>query len=158
PPPVPPFATASAAETPPEPPKDAPLNGRLIDLIMSYRTHKDSPFHQVRFKTRENYDGLLRRMEPVGDTLLGEMNEEHVRTLYNLWSEDGKKKSTGHSFITLLRILANFGATVLKDDTSNRLAMTLHRMEFSVPEPRIAKLTRAHVDLIIAKAHEMNLH
>src|SRR5262245_8733088 len=35
----------------------------IADLLAQYRTHKGSPYHGLRFRTRENYDSLLRRIE-----------------------------------------------------------------------------------------------
>src|SRR6266851_7782758 len=55
----------AADPTSPEPPKNElqSFDGTVRGLINSYQSDPDSGYQKIRYRTRENYDNLLRRIE-----------------------------------------------------------------------------------------------
>ena len=97
-------------------------------LIQRYRTDEGSPFLHIRFATRENYDGLMKRISAeYGDNNLAEVKASDLGAMYERWSEGGKVGHV-HALIGMVRTLVNFGSTVLKNEQCDRLAVPLHRM------------------------------
>lgn len=135
------------------------FDGSIRSLIHHYRNDEDSPYKKTRFKTRETYDHLLKRLEEdLGDSKIAELKARGVNRQYELWCapknpEDPPKLAMGHSCITLLRILANFGSTFMEDDECARLSAVLHGMKFSQSKPRTEVLTADQVIAIRQEAH-----
>jgi hypothetical protein len=126
---------------------------------MQYRNDERSSIHRLRHKTREHYDGLLRRIVTKhGSVRLSSLNEETIQALYEDWSEDGAKIAAGYSFITMLRTVVNFGATTLLDSDCERVSAALRRMKFENSKPRTAQLSEAQAIAIRAKANELGWH
>lgn len=132
----------------------------VAELTQHYRTDQQSPLHSLRFKTRENYDNLMRRIErDLGSEPIASLNEERLLRAYDGWSLGGKRLSIAHSIVTMLRILATYGVTELKNRDCRELKLTLHDMRFDRPAPRESEgLTPEQVRAIIAKANEMGMH
>jgi hypothetical protein len=63
-----------------------------------------------------------------------------------------------HTLITMLRVLVNFGTSVLEDDECERLLVVLHNMKFKVEKSRYGRLTADNVKTILKKSREMGLH
>lgn len=130
--------------------------GTLGTLIADYRSDPRSPYKNLRYKTREHYDVLLRRLENHSSIKLEEFNAPDIQRLYDGWTDGGTKKTPmGHALITMLRGLVNYGATVRADKRCETLAVLLHKMHFPVVKPRSEQLTAEHADAIIRKAHEV---
>ena len=134
--------------------------GTIAALVERYRTSDRSSYRTLRFSTRAHYDTVIKQLlDTCGPRKVGDLKAQDVQDFYNSWTEAGTKKlAMGHGLITMLRILANFGATALEDDACERLSLVLHRMKFSTAKPRTERLTPQHVMAIIQKAHEMGLH
>jgi hypothetical protein len=129
-------------------------NEAVRDLLESYRTHPDSAFHKLRFKTKENYASLLKRLEnDIGDVLIMALDEARVREEYAKWAQGGP--AMAHSLITTLRIAAAFGANILKSRACRELKLTLHDMRFPVVKSRSERLTEEQADDIRAMAHKL---
>lgn len=124
------------------------------NLADRYRQHKHSPYHKLRFKTRETYDGLINRLiKDCGDDILSELKARNIEHLHDSWTESGT--SMAHSLVTMLRGLINFGVTVLDDGECERLQALLHNMHFKNAGRRTERLTVEQAAAIRAKAHEM---
>jgi len=72
--------------------------------------------------------------------------------LYDAWSTDSL--SVAHAKIKMLRILFNFGATILEDPECTRVAALLSGLRFKMPKPRIEHMTAEQAIAIHAQAHE----
>ncbi len=134
----------------------------IDSLVQQYRGDPRSPYHQLRHKTRENYDNLIKRiLKECGEAKLSELVKGDFERLYEIWKE-GTKVAMAHSLMTMLRSMVTFGATVLEDGECTRLSVVLHRLKFEVAKPRSARqkerLTSAHVIAIRAQAHKDGYH
>jgi len=148
--------SAPANNTPPEPPKqkDNATVGTLAELVQIYRGHRGSPYQQLRFRTKENYDSLLRRIvKDCGTKKLADLDAPKIQLLYEEWTPRGM--AMARSIITMLRLLFSFGTDVLKDRECERLAFAMHRMRFKMGDPRKERLTAAQANAVRAKAREM---
>jgi hypothetical protein len=129
----------------------------LLSLIERYRSHERSAYRQLRHKTRESYESLLRRLErELGPRQIQNLDRELLERAHTEWA-NVSGVPMAHSLITMLRALARFGATVLEDRACRELRLTLHDMHFSVAKRHAEPLTREHVVAIRRKAHEMGL-
>ena len=127
----------------------------VAGLAQRYRTHERSPYRKLRYKTRVNYDNMIKRLlKDCGDDTLADLKTENIRLLYDRWSTTGQ--SSAHSLITMMRGLINFGADVLGDRECDRLSSVLHRMRFkAVRRSRSEGLTADQANAIRAMAHKM---
>jgi hypothetical protein len=130
-------------------------------LAHRYKTEQASPYFHIRYATREHYDTLINRIvSERGDESLADVDGIALDEIYDRWVATGKL-SMAHALMGMLRTLVNFGATALKDEDCERLAVPLHRKRKSVVDPRIEQqtpeqgLTEEQAKAIIDKAHEM---
>lgn len=134
------------------------FDGTIKSLVRCYMTDPDSKFKKLRFASREHYTYLCTRLiKEHGDE---QMKDIKARTFLR-WHEEwtvGGKVAMGHYLISMLRILLNFGATILERDDCAKLAAFLHGMKFENSKPRTAMITAEQVLAIRAKAHEMGWH
>jgi hypothetical protein len=131
------------------------FDGKLRSLINAYQLDADSPYRKIRFASRRNYDWQMRTLaKEVGDELLADINARLLRRWHEGWLE-GRGVTTAHGLIGMLRLLCNFGATLLEDTECERLCGLLHRMKFQMAKPRQERLTAEQAAAIRAKAHEM---
>jgi hypothetical protein len=129
----------------------------IAELIGRYREHKDSPYQKVHHKTREHYGQLIKRLhEDCGRCVLSELKAQDIQELHKNWNKG--RKQIGHSLITMLRGLVNFGATVLKDGQCERLQVVLHNLRFKVERSERGALTEYHARLVRGIAREWGLH
>lgn len=134
------------------------VDGTLRSLITCYRTDPDSGFKKKRYASRIHYDNMLRPIEKeYGDLLLSEIKARIFYRWHDKWNEGGKT-TIGRAKITMLRILFNYGASLLEDADCLRLATALSNMTFAAPKPREERLTADQATAIRAKAHERRKH
>lgn len=129
------------------------FDGKIGGLIACYQTDPDSPYRKLRYKSREHYDVMCRRLEKDITEPLSELKARSFLRLYDLWSDNGVKLTAAHHYMGMLRILVNFGATYLEDEECNRLSVVLHRMKFKQGKPREERMTAEQVDGIREAAH-----
>jgi len=158
---LPPVLLASDAKSSPS--EEAPQNKArpssdldVAGLVNVYRNDPRSPYHQLRHRTRENYNSLLRRIiKDCGEMKLADLSREEFERLYEMW-KDGSKVAMAHALITMLRSLISFGAAPIEDAECLRLSIILHKMKFEAGQPRIGeRLTEAHAIAIRAEAHKL---
>lgn len=136
----------------------APFSGTWASLIENYQSDQDSNYKKLRHRTRVFYDTLMRRLKKdIGNDLLADTKSRNILRLHEQWGEGGKV-TMSHSLIGHLRILVNFGATILEDPECERIAGLLHRMRFKMSRPRSERLTAPLVIAVRAKARETNQH
>jgi hypothetical protein len=130
--------------------------GTLVSLVHRYRNDQRSPYRKLHYRTRLNYDSLIKRIiDDYGDQKLAELKAQQIQRFYEDWIEDGKI-AMARSLITMLRMLLGFGATVLEDRECERLSVVLHKMRFAMAKPRSKeRLTAEQADKIRAMAHKM---
>jgi hypothetical protein len=155
-----PAPISAAPQSPPSEilkvPPQSGFDGTVGNLIACYRNHKT--FADLRFRTRRYYEGLLRRIElDIGNEKIADIDEARALRAYEQWSANGRV-AIGHSRVTMLRMLAGFGAKHLKDRRCRELKFTLSGMKFPVAKARREKLTAEHANAIRAMAHEMGFH
>lgn len=145
-------------DPPASPAKEQPLAGSIGtvgNLAHLYKTDERSPFHQLRFRTRENYTSLIKRIvDDCASLKLADLRKQDIQRIYDGWASDGKV-SMPHSLITMLRSLVAFGTDKLEDRDCERLSVVLHKMHFTAPKVRSERMTVEQCAAIIKKAHEM---
>ncbi len=133
-------------------------NGTIATLIDCYLTDRVSSFQKLRYRTRENYLCLCRRIDKEhGADQLRNIRARHILAWHQDWIASGHV-SMAHSLMGMLRMLVGFGLTILEDRECERLAGVLSNLRFPMARPRIAILTADHVLAIRAEAHRRGLH
>ncbi len=126
----------------------------MAALIARYKADTDSPYSKLRFRTREHYNGLLRRIEhDMGTELIRDINAEYISGAHEDWTESGV--AMAHALVTMLRGLVGFGANVLKNKECRELKFTMSEMKFQPPKAQLERLTVDQVRNIIDAAHAM---
>lgn len=132
-------------------------DGTLKALIKCYQTDDDSGYRKIRYRTRQGYNGMLRRLEVNhGHELVEDIKARVLLRWHEDWSKSGV--ATAHSLIGMLRTLFGFGATMLEDEECERLCSVLHKMKFKMAPARKQILTAEQATAIRTKAHEMGHH
>jgi len=150
---------AAAPEAPVVENKPQAESRNIATLVHLYRSDARSPYHGIRHKTRENYDGLIRRiLKDCGDAKARDLVTEDFERLHELWKEGGKV-AMAHSLMTMLRQVIHFGASVIEDADCLRVSVVLHRMKFENSKPRDAgeRITAEHVRAVRAQSHKEGL-
>jgi hypothetical protein len=133
-------------------------DGSLASLIACYRDDKDSSYRKLRYRTRQNYDTLLKRItRDHGLERLPEINARMVLRWHDEWSRDGHI-AMGHAMVGMLRTLLSFGATILELPDCERLCVVLHRQRFTMAPPRKERMTAEQAIAVRAAAHKAFLH
>jgi len=130
----------------------------VTKLVDRYRTHPGSPYLKLRHTTRAHYDGNIRRiLEVCGEARLADLRAPDIQNYYDGWAGPERKLSMAHSLITILRVIVNFGATVLEDDDCIRLAVVMHRMALPGSKKPTARvdLTRQQITDFCNTARKM---
>lgn len=144
------------------------FDGTLRTLVDQYQTDTDSPYKKLRYRTRLNYDGLLKRIvADYGHVRLGggfdaEGNPtEPLRARKLLrWHEEWSKRgvTTSHGLMTMLRMVLKFGATFLEDDECKRLCPIIKGLPFANGGARTERLTAEQASAVRAEAHRHGFH
>ena len=151
-------SAVSVQEVPAAHPNDErqAFDGIVRSLINSYLNDPDSPYQKLRYRTKGSYRSFLRRIDrDLGPERVKDFDARRLKRVYEHWSKDGHI-AMAHGLVTMLRALATFGATFLKNKECRELKATLSEMQFEMPKPRSSQeLTTQQVNDIRAKAHEM---
>lgn len=125
-------------------------------LIDSYRTDVDSPYHKLRFHTRCYYDSLCKRLEKdLGELPLALVKAREMKHWHETFVA-AEKIAMGHSVMGMIRILTGFGATILENQECVRISTVLGNMRFKMSKPRVERLTVEQVVAIRGQAHKIN--
>lgn len=151
-------------------------DGTVRGLIHCYKTDPDSPFHKLRFFTRQNYTILCRRIENGlrkdnvngdetghGDERIADIRPRDVMHWHEEWSASGIPMA--HGLVRMFRGLLGFGMTMLEDNLPDgevgnceRLSLKLSKMRFTMGKSREVELTAEQATAIRAMAHVEELH
>lgn len=146
-----PEASVAVEPTPPGFAFDGTFNG----LMDCYQENPKSPFHQLKYTTRQAYERSIKRLRTdVGDQRVADWDAAIIQKNYDGWSDGGNKIAIGHELVGKLRMLCKFGATTLKDDACFRLAGILGTMSFAVSKGTNERLTADNARAIRAMARE----
>lgn len=130
----------------------ATYDGTLKSLADCYQTDPVSKFSKLRYKTREHYVALLKKiLAEHGDERLEDIKARHVHEWHQFWAADGKI-AMAHAVVGMLRTIINFGMAFLECEECKRLSMALHTMRFTMPKPRNSTLNADQATLIRATA------
>jgi len=133
------------------------FKGTLGDLIWAYQNDKDSNFHKLRIRTRQNHNSLMVRMRnEYGDVRLEDIKARLLKAWHEKWAEGGKV-AMAREFMGQLRTLCTFGFTMLEDECG-RLRSVLGAMRFQMAKPRKERMTADQAVAIRAAAHACGLH
>jgi hypothetical protein len=125
-------------------------------LVERYRTDPRSPYPALRYRTRANYDVLIKRIiADYGYRKLSDLKQPDLEHMHADWRKTGKVVMA-KSLMTTLRLLFNFGATKLEDDQCVRLSVLMRHVHLGIEKPRTERLTVEHVEAIIREAHRIN--
>jgi hypothetical protein len=133
------------------------FDGTVKGLIDAYKTHPESPIHQLSYASRENYKAFFNYVEEeLGPERVENVNEDRVRRAYERWSSNDRL-SMGFGLTKALGRLATFGDTVLKDRACRELRIVLGDLKFPRPKARDERLTREMANNIRRVAHAWKL-
>lgn len=132
--------------------------GNVRSLIACYELDPDSSYRKLRYKTRENYGSLTRRiMKDCGEVELKTIQVRDLLRWHRQWTATGHI-AMGHSLVGMLRTLVSFGKTVLNDPECRRIKDHLHDMRFQMTRPRSEQITANQVNAVRSMLHKMGLH
>lgn len=127
----------------------------ILQLADAYLSDKDSPFHGLRYCTREGYQrNIARIVTEIGDREVGSIGTRELLHLHAKWMESGV--ALAHQLATQLRILVGFGATILEDADCQRLRGLLAGLRFKNAKPRTTWITPEQVKLVRDEAFSQN--
>ncbi len=129
----------------------------MASLIARYKSNPEASYQKLRHKTRETYDSLTRRIErDLGSERIRNLDPECVKRIHEDWMSTSGV-AMAHSLVTMLRGLATFGWTILKDKACRDLRVALSDLSFPNSKPRTERMTAEHAINARAKAREMGL-
>ena len=136
----------------------AAYDGTIRALCNVYQVDQDSPFRKLRYKSRQHYSHLMKRLIVAhGDDRVMDIKARMLLRWHEDWSAGGKL-AMGHSMVTMLRTLMSFGTTMLEDDECARVSAVLRGLKFPNAKPRNERLTAEQANAIRAEAHRRGFH
>lgn len=130
-------------------------DGTIASLVRLYRTHPNSPYHNLKHTTRiRDYEPSLRLIvKSVGERAIARLDGSDFRRWYTQWCSKGRQRR-GHGAIRKLRAVLSFGVEQrLAGCAQAREILTLIR--FKQPAARRVVLTYEQAVAICNKAIEM---
>lgn len=122
---------------------------KLIDI---YREDEVSPYHDLRYVTRNSSDNLMRRLRAEhGAVSIKSIRFKTLKGWQRQWDKAGHVTMT-HAFFQQLRTLINFGLSYLEDDECARVSAILRTLKVPQGPSRTVHLTAEQADLIRAHA------
>lgn len=139
----------------PAPKSPSSFDGTMAALADLYQQDPDSPFQKIKFRTRNYYVSLIRRIvRDIGAEKISGLDGRRILRQHEAWGAGGHV-AMAHSLIGMVRMLAAFGATFIGDKDCQNLKSTLSNMQFKMSKPRTEQLTAEYVDAIREHAHKM---
>jgi hypothetical protein len=106
------------------------------ELIEGYRSDPQSSLRKLSHGVRVKHERLLARItREHGHRTLKGIRARDLVAWHDGWLGKGKI-AAAHSLMSRLRVVLRFGATILEDKESRRLAERLGEMRFERPVPR----------------------
>lgn len=132
------------------------FDGTISSLILFYRTHPESPFHQIKHSTRvRDYEPTLRLIDStVGARRIASLKGDDFRRWYRQWGSGGLIRRA-HGAIRKLRTALSYGVQQRLDGCATAREI-LSLIEFEAPSVRKKKLEYAHAVAICDAALAAN--
>lgn len=128
---------------------------RFFELIERYLTDTDSPFHGLRYSTREGYErNIVRIVADIGDRDVAATGARDLLHFHAKWMESGV--ALAYQLVTQLRIIVSFGSTILEDTDCRRLRGLLAGLRFKNGKPRTARMTAKQAKAVRDEAFSQN--
>lgn len=128
----------------------------LDALVTRYKGDRVSGWQKLRYHTRQNHEFLLTRILAThGARTIASIRRRDIEEWHLDWSDDGRKVAMGHSFMSKLRTLFNYGASMLEDPDCIRMAMVLRGCKFAMGAPRKSFIQAQHAIAIRRQAHRI---
>lgn len=125
----------------------------LSGLIEAYKTDPVSGWRRIRYHSRVNQEGLLRRLVAAyGDRELSSIRARDILAWHQGWCGDENKTAMAHAFMGKLRTIMAYGTVFLENDECTRLCLILNKMRFPGQASRKTYLTAEQVMSICDKA------
>jgi hypothetical protein len=126
----------------------------IASLISRYKTDGDFGYGKLRFRTRQHYDSLLRRIEKdMGSELIRDIDGGRIFRAHKAWTASGA--SMAQALVVMLRGLFSYGANVLKNKDCRELKFTISEMKFPTVKGQSEPLTAEQAAAIINQAHAL---
>ncbi len=136
-----------------------PSAANLSNLIHAYKSDPMSPYRDIRFVTRQNYDGLLRRWErDHGHELIASFNGRRLKELHAEYLGPHNHVTMAHGMVGMLRTLVNYGFTMLDSQECRNVKELLSGSKFKMGKPRKSSITAEQVVAICKQSHTMGFH
>src|SRR5438105_13009967 len=101
------------------------FDGTINGLISAYKSHPQSPFQKLRYKTRTSYEYFfVALVQDLGPEQIDTIDAEKVAQLHAKWANSGRLPMATAVVGTLRRIMT-CGSQVLKDRACRELRFTL---------------------------------
>ncbi|MBH5397887.1 hypothetical protein HZZ13_08790 [Bradyrhizobium sp. CNPSo 4010] len=121
-------------------------------LIDEYMTDQTSKYHALSYRVRLNNARYLSRIRADrGNQVVSGITRRMLGYWYKRWSEKGE--TSGRIFISQLRAIAFHGVLQRDDSDCYRLVRILDTFELPSRPARDVRLTFAHAEAIIERAH-----
>lgn len=131
-------------------------DGTVRGLIAAYQADPDSSFHKLRFRTKQHYTQLLRRIETdYGSEVIADLAPRDLRRWHEAWLVSGV--AIAHARIRMVRGLFTFGQTDLNDEHCARISAALGSMRFAMSAERDTRITTEQVIAIRNEAYRQRL-
>jgi hypothetical protein len=131
------------------------FDGTIRSLIAAYKADRISPYQKLRFRTKENYNSLMRRIEADhGSAKLGSLKYRSFLEWHSDWSPNGERIPMAHSLMGMVRTLVGFGVVFLEDRECERLSGVLHKMKFQMGKGRDQQLNADQAEAVRIQAHK----
>jgi hypothetical protein len=134
------------------------FDGTFGSLIRIYKTDPDSPFRELRYRTRLRYTSNLDALDfAVGELAVAGLTFRDFKRWHAAFrspdeGKDHERIARAHGLMTMVRIVIAFGKLNSLPDCA-RLAEVLSGMDFQAPRQRTVFMTLAQVEAFIAEAH-----
>lgn len=147
------------------------FDGTIKSLVDRYQVDPDSEFHKLRYRSQRNYvNTLIRITDRHGHVEVKNINARMLKGWHRGWTHGenytdfdnpppdiGPHIPMGHGFITHMRVLLSFGASILESEDCMRVRNIMRELKFPMGKPRKEILTAQHAEDIRTAAHAMQM-
>ncbi|MBN8934793.1 MAG: site-specific integrase [Rhizobiales bacterium] len=138
-------------------------DGTVRSLCNLFQTDEFSPYKKAKWNSQRLYDQYSKIIvNTVGDRVVRALLGPDFMRWHTKWGEPKAKGKpprlarAKHAMDTLRRVVS-FGVILGFQDCA-KADIILGKLRFEAPAPRKEKLTRAQVESVCRKAHELGLH
>lgn len=133
-------------------PSTASYDGSIRTLIACYKSDPDSPYRELRYRSRQTYDYMLKYIEQDhGAVRIVDLRVRDILRWHDQWKPRGV--TMAHGLITQFRSLLSFGTSILECPDCAALKVKLSERRFEQARPRTAVLTAEMAEAVCAEAH-----